>query len=83
MIDRGLNKTELLTGELKAKSYDKIEFSELNDSKNYPMIPFGIYAFMLRGRTMISETHEQLGDLVAAVYRKVDWKKQTSLKEVQ
>lgn len=31
-------------------------------------------------RTIISETHEQLGDMVAAVYKKVDWKKQTSLK---
>lgn len=31
-------------------------------------------------RTIISETHERLGDLVAAVYKKVDWKKQTSLK---
>lgn len=29
---------------------------------------------------MISETHEKLGELVAAVYKKVDWKKQTSLK---
>jgi len=31
-------------------------------------------------RTIISETHEQLSDMVAAVYKKVDWKKQTSLK---
>jgi hypothetical protein len=29
---------------------------------------------------MISETHEELGDIVAAVYRKVDWKKITSKK---
>lgn len=29
---------------------------------------------------MISETHESLGNMVSAVYKKVDWKKQTSLK---
>ncbi len=29
---------------------------------------------------MIDETHEKIGDLVAAIYRKVEWKKMTSMK---
>lgn len=33
LIDKGLNKTELATGELKAKSYDKVDFSEVKRLK--------------------------------------------------
>lgn len=46
LIDRGLNKTELLTGELKAKSYDKIEFSEaerLKELSNNPLWDLCVY----------------------------------------